>query len=341
MKRMAELKLHLIGSCPVIGSGKSNEYPGLLESVAGWAERDGWEAILIYADNRQADPWLVAQIIVEKTSHLRPLVAVQPLYAHPFAVAKSILTIAQVYGRQIYLNMVAGSFPRDMEALCDTTAHDRRYDRVVEYATIVRDLFKNSGLLSVTGEFYRVKNLQLLPKTQPELWPKFLISGSSQAGVNAARKIGARAIRYLRPAGEYGLDSFDKGLMHGTRLGIVTRETHEAAWEVAHRRYPEDAYGAGIRRVAASVSDSVWVKELSLDIRVPAGHPYWLGPYKNYQTACPFLVGSSKEVIAELAEYIRLGITTFLIEQPEDREDSARITEVFEAARQVAFASRT
>src|SRR3569833_1044761 len=151
---MAELKLHLIGSCPVMNFENSSKYAGYVAAVADWADRDGWEAILVYADNRQADPWLVAQIIVEKTRHLRPLVAVQPLYARPFTVAKSVATLAQMYGRQVYLNMIAGSFPRDMEALCDSTAHDRRYDRVVEYATIVRDLFKTPGLLTFTGDFY-------------------------------------------------------------------------------------------------------------------------------------------------------------------------------------------
>ena len=336
---MAELKLHLIGSCPVMNFENSSKYAGYVAAVADWADRDGWEAILVYADNRQADPWLVAQIIVEKTRHLRPLVAVQPLYAHPFTVAKSVATLAQMYGRQVYLNMIAGSFPRDMEALCDSTAHDRRYDRVVEYATIVRDLFKNPGLLTFTGDFYREKNLQLLSRVPADLWPEFLNSGSSQAGINAARQIGARAIQYLRPASEYQRDSFDKSLMHGTRLGIVTRETHEAAWEAARCRYPADAYGAEIRRIATKVSDSVWVKELSRDNRVPPGHPYWLGPYKNYQAACPFLVGSRQQVVAELAEYIRLGITTFLIEQPEDAEDSQRITEVFAAARRIVLDS--
>jgi alkanesulfonate monooxygenase len=336
---MDRSELHLIGTCPGIGSGrKSKDFLGAISSVAGWADRDGWEAVLIYSDNRQADPWLVAQVVAERTRQLRPLVAVQPLYAHPFTAAKSVLTITHMYGRQVCLNMVAGSFPRDLDTLRDTTPHDRRYDRVVEYANIIRDLFRNPGLLSFAGDFYQVKNLQLAPKVDSALWPVFTISGSSGAGLNAAHKIGARAIQYLRPASEYGHEPFDKGLGHGTRLGVVARESHEEAWAVALRRYPDNPEGAEIREIAASVSDSVWVKELSRDVPVRTGHPYWLGPYKNYYAACPFLVGSTREVVAELVKYIRLGITTFLLEQPEDEEDSARVTEIFKAARATASA---
>jgi len=47
--------------------------------VARWSERAGCKGILVYSDNRLVDPWLVAQIIIESTERLCPLVAFQPL----------------------------------------------------------------------------------------------------------------------------------------------------------------------------------------------------------------------------------------------------------------------
>ena len=335
---MTELNLRLIGSCPSIGNASTGKgYLLNVEHAAKCADQNGWDSILIYADHRQADPWLIAQVVIQATSQLKPLVALQPLYAHPFTIAKSIATIAYIYGRQVRLNMIAGGSPLDLESFCDSVPHDRRYNRIVEYATIVRDLFCELGLVSSAGEFYQVRNLQLLPRLQPDLWPTFMISGSSAAGLEAATRIGAIAVQYLRPAGELTTFGFNKRLQHATRLGIIARESHESAWLAALKRYPEDQDRARLRQVATNVSDSVWVKELNRAIDVRVGHPYWLGPFKNYYAPCPFLVGSCNEVIAELVEYIGLGIRTFLLVQPEDEEDYGRVNEIFRAAQAQAI----
>jgi alkanesulfonate monooxygenase len=44
----------------------------------------GCEGILVYADNRLVDPWLTAQLIIEVTERLSPLVAVQSAYMPPY-----------------------------------------------------------------------------------------------------------------------------------------------------------------------------------------------------------------------------------------------------------------
>ena len=67
------------------------------------------------------DPWLVSQMVVQNTERLCPLVAVQPIYMHPYTVAKMVATLAYLYGRRLYLNMVAGGFKNDLQALDDPT----------------------------------------------------------------------------------------------------------------------------------------------------------------------------------------------------------------------------
>ena len=47
--------------------------------TAQWSERAGCTGMLIYADNSQVDPWLLAQVVIEHTEELAPLVAVQPV----------------------------------------------------------------------------------------------------------------------------------------------------------------------------------------------------------------------------------------------------------------------
>src|SRR5262249_49848014 len=154
-----------------------------------------------YTDNTLLDPWLVAHLIVQNTKSLCPLVAVQPVYTHPYTVAKLVSTIAYLFGRRVYLNMVAGGFKNDLIALGDPTPHDARYARLVEYTTIIQRLLESRKPITFEGQFYSVRGLALNPPVPPELYPRFLISGSSEAGRQAAMQIGAIPVKYPEPLG--------------------------------------------------------------------------------------------------------------------------------------------
>src|SRR2546425_11357185 len=91
--------------------------------------------------------------------------------------------------------MVAGGFKNDLVALNDTTPHAQRYDRLIEYTRIIRDLLASSLPVSHEGAYYTVKNLKLTPPLAPELFPGIFVSGSSDAGLAAAQAIGAVAVK--------------------------------------------------------------------------------------------------------------------------------------------------
>jgi len=174
--------LETFSTCPQISAVPKESYLQNVIDVAKWSEKHGCRGILVYTDNSQADPWLIAQIIIQNTKRLAPLVAIQPAYVHPYSVAKMIATFGHLYGRRIYLNMVAGGFKNDLAALNDTTPHDKRYQRLVEYTLIIKQLVASPDPVSFSGEFYAVNNLRLTPPLPPELFPGIFISGSSEAG---------------------------------------------------------------------------------------------------------------------------------------------------------------
>ena len=60
--------------------------------------------------------------------------------------------------------------------------------------------------------------------------------------------------------------------------------------------------------------------------------PYWLGPFQNYKTFCPYLVGSYDRVGEELADYIQLGYTTFILDIPPSEEELEHTAIAFERA---------
>jgi alkanesulfonate monooxygenase len=297
------------------------------------AERHGWHSLLVYSDHGQVDPWLGSTLLLQSTQKISPLVAVQPLYMHPYSVAKMVCTLSLLYERPVHLNFVSGGFPRDLETFCDKSGHDERYDRLVEYATIISKLLNDKTPCSFSGKYYQIESLQLqLASAVPKgCLPTFTTSGSSAAGLTAARATGAIAVQYLRPAFEYDC-AFPIDIKHGARLGIIARDTTSEAWQVASALYPANPLGATVRKYHVSISDSVWVKELGKEIKVPEGHPYWLGPYRNGYASCPFLVGSIGEVSREIALYIGLGIRMFLIQSSWTEEDTASIGNVFAAA---------
>src|SRR5207245_44398 len=226
--------LEIFATCPQSADWDRETYARRVIDVARWSERWGCKGILVYSDNRQLDPWLVSHLILQHTTSLCPLVAVQPVYMHPYAVAKSVATFGHLYGRRIYLNMVAGGFKNDLTALNDPTPHDRRYDRLVEYTLIIRRLVEGSAPLTFTGEFYTVQGLKLTPALPPELFPGIFVSGSSDAGQRAAQAMGATAVKYPKAPTEE--TEPDEGVGAGLRVGIIARESSDEAWTLARAR---------------------------------------------------------------------------------------------------------
>ncbi len=316
------------------------EYLEQVIRVARWSEQFGSTGILVYTDNGIVDPWPIAQVILQNTQELAPLVAVQPIYMHPYTVAKQVSTLAYLHGRRIWMNMVAGGFRNDLLALDDDTPHDDRYLRVVEYTSIIRQLLESPSPVTFEGKYYRVKNLKMTPPVPEGLFPGITSSGSSEAGMQAAADIGAIAIRYPQPPGEEKGVPATSATPVGVRIGIVARETAAEAWEVALRRFPEDRKGQLTHQLAMKTSDSEWHKQLSSrdDSEPSEKSPYWLGPFHNYKTFCPYLVGDYSQIASLVGGYISSGFETFILDIPPSKEELEHTGIVFDEAKKLAAA---
>src|SRR5260221_3911389 len=246
----------VFATCPPSALGRADTYRRQVEEIARWSEDAGCEGILVYTDNGQVDAWLASQLIIGATRRLCPLVAIQPAYMHPYSVAKMITSLAFLHGRRVYLNMVAGGFKNDLEALDDRTPHDERYDRLVEYTTIIRELLRSADPVTFEGRYYRVYNLKLTPPLPRHLMPGIMISGSSEAGMAAARRLGPLAIEYPKPPAECVSAAPAGGASSGIRIGIIARPDGSEAWSVARTRFPEDRKGQLTHEPAMKGSDS-------------------------------------------------------------------------------------
>lgn len=328
--------IEVFATCPQIPQGDTSTYTEDIISVAQWSEKAGCRGILVYTDNEQYDPWTVAQLIIENTETLCPLIAVQPMYMHPYTVAKKISSIAGLYNRRIYLNMVAGGFHNDLLALGDPTEHDKRYERLTEYTLVIKALLSGQGPVNFQGSYYQIRGLKLSPRLPPDLMPGIFMSGTSEASKTAVRNIGATAIEYPQPPVlNTEAEKFIRRNDIGIRIGIIAREDDSVAWKKAFERFPEDRKGEILHEMAMSVSDSVWHKQLS-DLsreRQLEGSPYWLGPFKNYKTMCPYLVGSYTQIASVLSAYMDMGYLTFIIDVPESAKELEHIALAFNNTR--------
>ena len=241
-----------------------------------------------------------------------------------------------LYGRAIALNMIAGGFRGDLIALGDPTEHDQRYDRITEYCQIIQGLLSGQKV-TITGRYYRVQGLQLTPSLPAGCEPVFLMSGSSPAGRAASMAIGATSVEYPEPA-KLIAQSPTQGDC-GIRVGIIAHESAEEAWRIALQRFPANRRGHFQHIMAMRTSDSSWQQRLgglAQDADQEPEGVYWLWPFKQYHTFCPYLVGDYPTVATEIARYLGLGYRTFILDIPRTGTDLTAAIEVFRQARDMA-----
>lgn len=337
-----EPPLEIFSSCPQSRDCGPAAYLKHVVNVAQWSEAAGCTGILVYTDNSIVDPWLVGQVILESTARLCPLIAVQPVYMHPYAAAKMVASYGFIYHRSIWLNFVAGGFRGDLYALDDPTAHDDRYERVREYALIIKRLLESPSPVTFEGHFHRIRNLRMTPPLPAELMPGIMMSGSSPAGAATARAIGATSIVYPRPPKEEP-DASEACLRRGARVGVIARSDPDEAWRIARRRFPDDRRGRAMHQMAMTVSDSLWHKQLSarqVGAATPES-PYWLWPFETYRTFCPYLVGGLEQVAGYLSAYVAKGYRTYILDVPDSLEDLEFAISAFAEARARSMIART
>ena len=113
---MSKTKLRVFPAIP--RNPDSAKYIDELMRVARFSDRNGLAGILLFAGNDTlVEPWSMAQHILAHTAESSPLIAVNPIYMHPFTVAKFVSSFALLYHRKVYLNMITGTATSDLQGL--------------------------------------------------------------------------------------------------------------------------------------------------------------------------------------------------------------------------------
>ncbi|MGN9846702.1 LLM class flavin-dependent oxidoreductase [Nonomuraea sp. H19] len=314
-------------------TGEAREEPFRhLDDITVWTEELNCAGMLIFSDNTSFDPWVVAGRVLEKSRDLIPLIAVNPVYQHPMSVAKSINSIAAGSGRRVGLNLVAGGFSRHLREMGCTLDHRQRYDRLAEFGAIIAELTSAARPLKYTGEYYQLNGLRPAPPPVAGMEPRIFVSGTSDDCIRVQKELGATRLSYPREPQEYAEESLlaDSGF----RLGIIAREDSSTAWRLAYERFPVDRLGEEFHDLAYESVESHWHRRLSEDamkVSAPIGG-YWMYPFRAYKTFCPYIVGDYAETADLLLQYIKLGASTFILDEASSKDDLFHSVQVLRLA---------
>jgi alkanesulfonate monooxygenase len=313
----------LYSSCPPIVEYDREVYSRELLKIVRWSEDADFRGGLVYTDCISIDGWMVAQAAIVNSTTFVPLVAIQPMDMTPFALARAAASLVLLYGRRVDLNFVSGGFSRDLAVQGDDLPHDDRYDRLIEYVSIVRSLL-GGDRVEYAGRYYNIRGAQLPCPPPADLMPTAYVSGSSEASVQAAESLGLRQLSYPLPPDDFaGPNVRTNKFGTGIRIGIIARDDSSEAWRIAHRRFPLDSEGAARMQLLCSITESSWQGSIA-SLTMPDnnnGDPYWLVPFRNYHTYCPYLVGSYDEVGEAVGKYLSGGVRAFILDEPEGPDD--------------------
>ncbi len=314
--------MDLASGVTIYSTVQSGSLRGLLD-IARWAEDAGCRGALVYTSSASVDVWMAAQAAIVNTTAFVPLVAVQPVDMTPFAVARAVSSLARLYGRRVDINFVSGGFSRDLAVQGDDLPHDARYDRLIEYVTIVKMLL-GGGLVNYSGQYYNIRRARLRVPVPDDLLPMAYVSGSSEASLRAGESLGIGQLSFPLLPDDFASPDLRKNKFgSGICIGIIARDDSSEAWRIAHKRFPADPEGAERMKLLLSASVSSWQSQLaSTPISDQAGREaYWLVPFRYYHTFCPYLVGSHDEVAEAVTTYLNGGVRTFILDIPREPGD--------------------
>ncbi|MDE1476888.1 LLM class flavin-dependent oxidoreductase [Xenorhabdus bovienii] len=305
-------------------------YMNSLKLLAQQSDRLGFTGMLFFVGNETpTEPWLTAGHIAASTRSLSPFIALNPVYMHPFSAARTIATLSYLYQRRVFINFIAGTSIAGHEALGEAELdHQSRYVRLKEYAICVRDLLASRRPCNFNGHYYQLKNLQL-PLSLPEaLQPRFYVSGQSEGAQNVADVVDGERFCIISPQLENPLGQ------GGVYLGMITKASRVDAWHEAQRMFPEDESGQQVVTHTMKYTDAQWKHHLYQQAQESssASNGYWISPFKNNRSDCPYVVKSHQEMADMVARLIFQGTTSFIVDLPEDVSQLAELSQVFAIA---------
>jgi len=187
-KLSAETRANNVVADVFEGSGGGEIDPAftLAKDVLGAADTAGFDLCLYAERHLGADfeAWMLAAAISSWTRNIRAMPAVHPGLWHPTLIAKMASCLDRLTTGRMAVNVVTGW--NEVEARMyggDILLHeDDRYIRAEEFIRVLRGMWSETPF-SLDGQFYQVKESQLLLKPATTSPPEIFTASRSERGL--------------------------------------------------------------------------------------------------------------------------------------------------------------
>jgi len=231
--------------------------PGYIDRLALAHDAGGFDRVLIGYGSSGPDGWAVAGRILDRTEHLKVLVAHRPGFVQPTLAARKAATLDQLNGGgRVAIHIITGGNEAEQRRDGDFLDHDTRYQRSAEFITVFRRTLESPTPFDFHGSFYQVEGAYSAVRPGPDEGIPVFFGGSSAAAI----EVGATLADVYAVWGE-PLDAlrafFDQVRTAGAAVGRqpgfsvslrpILADTEEEAWARA-----DDIFARTQERISAA-----------------------------------------------------------------------------------------
>ncbi len=272
------------------------------------------------------DAWSTAAALAAVTERLELMVAVRPAYHAPALLAKQAANIDNISGGRLSLNVVSSWWAEEAKQYgVQFDQHDNRYARTEEWLSVVNGLWTEPRF-SHSGPLYEVQNAVLSPKPVSKPRPTLYAGGESEA----AKELIARTC--------------DAYVMHGDPPERVGEKIRELSARRERMKLPPMTFGVAGYAIVRDTAEAAETERARVtDVKQSAAgyenYQQWLsGTQLEQQVSLEDysvsnrglrsgLVGTAKEVKAQIAAFEAVGVDLLLLQFSPQFEEMERFGE--------------
>ncbi|MER1989935.1 MAG: LLM class flavin-dependent oxidoreductase [Solibacillus isronensis] len=297
-----------------------------ITKVAQTAEKAGFSTLLLPIGGSCVDSLVAASHLTAHTKTLNYLIAVRPGSTAPTQLAKQYSSVNYWTNNRVFVNVVTGGAPKELENDGDFLSHTDRYKRTREYIEILKRLF-NGETFDYNGEFYTLKgaNLPLPVKNAPPIF----FGGSSPIAKEVATDVADVYMLWgetlettkeeLETVVKLAKEK-NRDLSYSVSFQVVLGETEEAAFENANKiisqvdpEVLEAKHANTVSNGAVGVSRLHQLMLESKDNNFVIAPNIWAGLTQVLSGNSIALVGTPQQVAERIVEFVDLGFDKVLL----------------------------
>lgn len=297
-----------------------------ITQIAQAAEKAGFSTLLLPIGGNCVDSLVAASHLTAHTNTLNFLFAVRPGSTAPTQLAKQFASVNYWTNNRVFVNVVTGGAPKELENDGDFLSHTDRYKRTREYIEILKRLF-NGETFDYNGEFYTLKgaNLPLPVKEAPPIF----FGGSSPIAKEVATDVADVYMLWgetLETTKEE-LESVvklakqkNRNLSYSVSFQVVLGETEEEAYKNANKIISQIApevlaakHENTLKNGAVGVNRLHQLMLEAKDNNFVIAPNIWAGLTQVLSGNSISLVGTPKQVAERIVEFVDLGFDKVLL----------------------------